>query len=260
MAYRYRLDAGTRHRALDDVIVLHKIFQRLMMEVKKRKILTSGEDFAEFVALGNALENALQEREDRLLFQAGIHKLLSPYSRVYKAFVNTFPEQTADLREKLEKISLGQNLQIKYYDSDQEFYSRVLRMANNYRKLPIDEAISEFLAFIALINTQDNLEPIDAVSLLTLYAAKGLEFDKVIISGLEDENIPSIFTYRQDDQDDRPLNKKMDEQKRLLYVGITRSKSEVIFTLVRNRFGRRRKSSPFLDSIKSKIDIKLYSA
>ena len=260
LAYRYRLDAGTRHRALDDVIVLHKIFQRLMKEVKKREILTSGEDFAEFVALGNALDNALQEREDRLLFQAGIHKLLSPYSRVYKAFVNTFPEQTADLREKLEKISLGQNLQIKYYDSDQEFYSRVLRMANNYRKLPIDEAISEFLAFIALINTQDNLEPIDAVSLLTLYAAKGLEFEKVIISGLEDENIPSIFTYRQDEQDDRPLNKKMDEQKRLLYVGITRSKSEVIFTLVRNRFGRRRKSSPFLDSIKSKIDIKLYSA
>ena len=260
LAYRYRLDTGTRHRALDDVIVLHKIFQRLMKEVKKREILTSGEDFAEFVALGNALENALEEREDRLLFQVGIHKLLSPYSHIYKSFNKTFSEQAAELGKKLEKISLGQNLQIKYYDSDQEFYSRILHMSKNYRKLPIDEAISEFLAFIALINTQDNLEPIDAVSLLTLYAAKGLEFDKVIICGLEDENIPSVFTYRRDDQDDRPMNKKMDEQKRLLYVGITRSKSEVIFTLVRNRFGRRRKSSPFLDSIKSQIDIKLYSS
>ncbi|RLD17112.1 hypothetical protein DRI50_00205 [candidate division KSB1 bacterium] len=259
LAYRYGLDAGTRHRALDDVIVLHKIFHRLLKEVRKREILTSGEDFAEFAALGNVLENKLTEREDRLLFEAGIHKLLSPYSRIYKPFVNTFPEQKEVLDKKLEKISLGQNVQIKYYDSDQEFYSRVLRMANNYRKLPIDEAISEFLAFVALINTQDNLEPVDAVSLLTLYAAKGLEFEKVIISGLEDENIPSIFTYRQDDQDDRPIDKKMDEQKRLLYVGITRSKSEVIFTLVRNRFGRRRKSSPFLDSIKSKIDIQLYS-
>ncbi len=259
LAYRYRLNAGTRHRALDDVIVLHKIFQRLLAEVRQREILTSGEDLAEFVALGNTLENTLEEREDRLLFQAGIHKLLSPYSRIYKPFVNTFPQKKDELDSRLRKVTAGQNVKIEYYDSDREFYNRVLRMANNYRKLPIDEAISEFLAFIALINTQDNLEPVDAVSLLTLYAAKGLEFEKVIISGLEDENIPSVFTYRQDEQDDRPLAKKMDEQKRLLYVGITRSKSEVIFTLVRNRFGRRRKSSPFLDSIKSKVDIKLYS-
>ncbi len=260
LAYRYRLDAGTRHRALDDVIVLHKIFQRLIKEVKRRDTLTAGEDFSEFAALGNVLENTLEEREDRLLFAAGIHKLLSPYSRIFKPFVDAFPGQEPVLRDTLEKLTLSHNLSLEHYDSDREFYNRVLHMAAQYRKRPIDEAIGEFLAFMALINSQDNLEPIDAVSLLTLYAAKGLEFEKVIICGLEDENIPSIFTYRKDEQDDRPLNKKMDEQKRLLYVGITRSKSEVLFTLVRNRFGRRRKSSPFLESLKSKIDIKLYSA
>jgi len=108
------------------------------------------------------------------------------------------------------------------------------------------------------MNTQDNLEPINAVSFLTLYAAKGLEFEKVIICGMEDRNIPSGHTYRDDDEDDRPFHKKLAEQKRLLYVGMTRGKSEVIFTLVRNRNGRRQKSSPFLEEIRSLVEIKTF--
>jgi len=51
------------------------------------------------------------------------------------------------------------------------------------------------------------------------------------------------------------VHKKIEEQKRLLYVGITRSKSEVVFTAVKNRNGRKQQSSPFLDEIKDKIQI-----
>ena len=88
--------------------------------------------------------------------------------------------------------------------------------------------------------------------------AKGLEFDKVIIMGMEDENIPSYFAYQTDGDDDRPVAKKIEEQKRLLYVGITRAREEVIFTVVKNRFGRKQKSSPFLEEIKDKIKISHY--
>ncbi|WP_457565827.1 UvrD-helicase domain-containing protein [Caldithrix abyssi] len=258
LAYRYKLDTGTRHRALDDVKVLNLIFRILLKEARKREIFTAGEEFAEYVALGNFLENTLNAREDRALFQVGLNKLLSPFSKIRRVYAATFAKEDEQLLNDLHKITQLQNLRLKDYDSNQEFFDRIMQMSKEYSKMPVDQAISEFLAFISLMNTQDNLEAINAVSLLTLYAAKGLEFEKVIICGMEDHNIPSSYVYRDDEEDDRPMHKKLDEQKRLLYVGITRGKSEVIFTLVRNRFGRRHKSSPFLENIRPMVDIKTF--
>jgi len=123
--------------------------------------------------------------------------------------------------------------------------------------MEIDLAIAEFLSYLSLLNPQDCLKNIDAVSLLTYHSAKGLEFERVILVGLEDEQMPSFFAYKTDDDDDRPVNEKLEEQKRLFYVGMTRAKTEVIMTLVKNRFGRRQRSSPFLDDIKSDINVKL---
>ena len=145
------------------------------------------------------------------------------------------------------------------YNTEEEFFRRIINTAREFSSAPIDMAIPEFLSFVSLVNHQDSLEKIDAVSLLTFHAAKGLEFDKVIILGMEDEQMPSFFAYRSDDQDDRPVSKKLEEQKRLLYVGITRGKSEVVFTVVQNRNGRRQKSSPFLDEIRDKIHIQTIS-
>ncbi|MHB2154238.1 UvrD-helicase domain-containing protein [Calditrichota bacterium GD2] len=258
LAYRYKLDTGTRHRALDDVKVLNLIFRILLKEARKREIFTAGEEFAEYVALGNFLENTLNAGEDRALLQVGLNKLLSPFSKIRRVYAATFAKEDEQLLNDLHKITQLQNLRLKDYDSNQEFFDRIMQMSKEYSKMPVDQAISEFLAFISLMNTQDNLEAINAVSLLTLYAAKGLEFEKVIICGMEDHNIPSSYVYRDDEEDDRPMHKKLDEQKRLLYVGITRGKSEVIFTLVRNRFGRRHKSSPFLENIRPMVDIKTF--
>jgi len=258
LAYRYKLDTGTRHRALDDVKVLNLIFRQLLKEAKKREILTAGEEFAEFVALGNFLEQTLSHKEDKVLFQVGLEKLLSPFSKIRKSFATRFEKDDGQLLQELQKISQMHDLRVTHYDSNQEFFERILLMSKEYKDMPIDRAISEFLSYISLMNTQDNLEPINTVSLLTLYAVKGLEFEKVIICGMEDRNIPSSHTYRDDDEDDRPFHKKLAEQKRLLYVGMTRGKSEVIFTLVRNRNGRRQKSSPFLEEIRSLVEIKTF--
>jgi DNA helicase-2/ATP-dependent DNA helicase PcrA len=48
----------------------------------------------------------------------------------------------------------------------------------------------------------------------------------------------------------------MEEQRRLLYVGMTRAKSELVMTAVRNRGGWERKSSPFLKDIRQNVKIK----
>jgi DNA polymerase III epsilon subunit family exonuclease len=255
---RYKLDAGQRHRALDDVIVLHEIFQKLLVVVNQNEICTQGEEFTEYVALSNVLENQVAFTEDKIFFMAGIRKLLSPYSSIRKKYAQEFHIDDNELSNNLIRIKERVAPAITNYETFDDFFKRILETAEEFDNLEIDLAIAEFLSYISLINPQDSLENIDAVSLLTYHSAKGLEFERVILVGVEDEQMPSFFAYKSDNDDDRPVNEKIEEQKRLFYVGITRAKLEVIMTLVKNRFGRRQKSSPFLDDIKSEISVKIF--
>lgn len=253
---RFRLKTDARHRALDDVRVLHEIFSKMLEVLDEREIRTSGEELTEYVTLGNILENTLTAVEDKIFFIAGIRKLLSPYSAIRSLYAKKFLLNDEEMLGNFQRISQRIAPSTVLYDTNEDFFRRIMEMALDFKKLPVDQAIAEFLSFLSLVNPQDSLESIDAVSLLTFYSAKGLEFDRVIILGMEDEMMPSYFSKKMDEDDDRPVSQKLDEQKRLLYVGVTRGKSEVIFTVVKNRFGRQQKSSPFLDEIKSKIEIK----
>jgi DNA helicase II / ATP-dependent DNA helicase PcrA len=81
-------------------------------------------------------------------------------------------------------------------------------------------SLAEFLEQVALVSDVDNLtDEVDAPTLLTLHAAKGLEFDHVFIVGLEDDMLPHRRSY--DDPD------AMAEERRLFYVGITRARDQL---------------------------------
>jgi len=252
---RFKIKSVTRHRALDDVIVLHDILKRLLETLDEREARSTGEELTEFVALGNILENQLSAVEDKILLVAGLRKLVTPYSMIRSQYARKFMIPENELLTNLQRhadrvISTSYN-----YDTNDEFFKQIMENAAEFKKLSIDRAISDFLSFVSLVNPQDSLTGVDAVSLLTFYAAKGLEFDRVIIMGMEDESMPSFFSYRNDEDDDRPVTLKIEEQKRLLYVGLTRAMSEVVLTAVKNRFGKKQKSSPFLDEIKTKVEI-----
>ena len=66
----------------------------------------------------------------------------------------------------------------------------------------------------------------DQVQLMTLHAAKGLEFPWVFIMGMEEELLPHRNSIESDD---------IEEERRLAYVGITRARQGLIFTLTRKR-------------------------
>ncbi len=79
---------------------------------------------------------------------------------------------------------------------------------------------------MADVDTLD--ENADAVTLLTLHSAKGLEFPVVFIAGMEDGLLPHLRSM------DEP--EAMAEERRLFYVGITRAKDEVYLTYAFRRF------------------------
>ena len=114
------------------------------------------------------------------------------------------------------------------------------------------EGLGEFLEGISLLmsaETRSEDEGADAVKLMTLHAAKGLEFDTVMITGCEDELIP----FKRGDGDAA----EHDEEVRLFYVGLTRAKRKLFLcrAFKRMRFGRTvyADPSPFLEVIRESL-------
>ncbi len=85
------------------------------------------------------------------------------------------------------------------------------RLAAEYQ----ERSLTEFLENVALVSDQDTLEAgANVPTLLTLHAAKGLEFPIVFIVGLNDGTLPHSRSFEDPEA--------MQEERRLLYVGITR--------------------------------------
>ncbi|MFW6331631.1 MAG: ATP-dependent helicase, partial [Gemmatimonadota bacterium] len=100
-------------------------------------------------------------------------------------------------------------------------------------------ALDLFLQEVSLITDVDLHDPAaDAVTLMTLHTAKGLEFPVVFIAGLEDGLFPLARAYDEPDE--------LEEERRLFYVGITRAQRKVYLThaRTRRRMGERRECVP----------------
>lgn len=108
----------------------------------------------------------------------------------------------------------------------------------------------DFLAHLALEKAQDRYDAAaEKVSLMTMHAAKGLEFPVVFIAGCEDGLIP--FKRKKDEQGD------LVEERRLFYVALTRAQEKIYLTHARRRlrFGQRtlQHTSPFLEAVEEDL-------
>ena len=90
--------------------------------------------------------------------------------------------------------------------------------------------LTDFLSDVALLTDQDNTEDDDTakVTLMTVHAAKGLEFDTVFIVGMEEQLFPSMMAY--------DSARQMEEERRLLYVAITRAEKRCLLSYAKSRF------------------------
>ncbi len=137
-----------------------------------------------------------------------------------------------------------------------ENLQELVSLATRYDELDPEEGVEALIENAALQSDQDELkekEESDAVRLMTIHAAKGLEFPYVFITGLEE----GLFPHERLDEngiDD-------EEERRLFYVALTRAEKKVFLTYAHTRmiFGQQRVNIPssFLDDIPTEyIDIK----
>ncbi|MDI6769588.1 MAG: UvrD-helicase domain-containing protein [Anaerolineales bacterium] len=121
----------------------------------------------------------------------------------------------------------------EYLDDGTEEGAERWENVQELRRLTLEyesRALAEFLENVALISDQDTLtESQNAPTLLTLHAAKGLEFGAVFITGLDDGLIPHSRSFDEVEA--------MDEERRLFYVGITRAKDRLYLVRCLRRGG-----------------------
>jgi DNA helicase II / ATP-dependent DNA helicase PcrA len=107
-------------------------------------------------------------------------------------------------------------------------------------------SLAGYLERIALVSAVDTLSTAASVSMMTVHSAKGLEFERVWLTGMEEETFP-YKGFNDDDPED------MDEERRLAYVAITRARKHLTITCAASRFlfGRTRYLAPsrFLDDL-----------
>ena len=119
----------------------------------------------------------------------------------------------------------------------QEFLSVTQKFDDDWDNADHDETeerLVEFLADLALVSAQDDVEEEPAeVTLMTLHAAKGLEFPVIFLMGLEEGIFPLSRAMLEDDE--------LEEERRLAYVGITRAQTKLYLTNAYSRmlYGRR---------------------
>ncbi len=121
----------------------------------------------------------------------------------------------------------------------------------NYQNEAEAPSLAEYLEEVALITDIDNYDPNeDYVILMTLHAAKGLEFDNVFLVGMEENIFPGTQSIYSGE-------KELEEERRLAYVGVTRAKRRLTLTNTYTRmlFGSTQRNLPsrFLQEIPSKL-------
>lgn len=140
-------------------------------------------------------------------------------------------------------------------EQDQQRVANVQELrtaAQQFDDARADEATLEgFLETVSLVSSGDNLnDSAGSVTLMTLHAAKGLEFPVVYLVGLEHNLIPHERALRTED------NRELEEERRLLFVGITRAQDRLFLTQTQSRNFRGRRLTTIPSEFVSELKIK----
>jgi ATP-dependent DNA helicase UvrD/PcrA len=251
LARMFNIPAGRSHRALDDTLALAKIVLALDDVKRCRARKTALVNLLDNLGIALALSNEAAMCEEARAF-AGFTRAfaLGRYTTCLEVYER---EQGDDITiptvdEVIEALG-GEKLMVKIRTdktADERYPAAMIRLRRLIAEIPPGTLVDQISVFLerAMLSKWDGHEPERArVNLLTLHSTKGLEFSRVYVVGVEDAQLPGGSPTNAARPDE------IEEARRLLYVGMTRTKDRLVMTRTAMRGGKETRGHQFLDEM-----------
>ena len=257
-AIPYRLLGGVRfyeRKEIKDLVSYLKVISNPRDDMAIKRVINVPKRGIGAASVGNIEEYAERNNLDfleaaRLCKEMGILGN-APSQKVlgFTTLIEDFQELAKQndikllLETVIEKTDFRNYIRVTESDTAEERLSNIDELVAktiHYMKNAEEPSLGEFLEDVALVAEIDNYdEDSNSVVLMTLHSAKGLEFPVVFMPGLEEGLFPSYMSVTEGDD-------KLEEERRLCYVGITRAREKlfILYADQRTVFGRTQYSVP----------------
>jgi len=195
------------------------------------------------------LESVRMATKDKLFSPSLINKL-----KKFDKLISSFIERSTNtpIKELMQAI-IDETGYSEMVEEEEERLNNLSELVNLGAEFDTEEEendLASFLDWISLATDIDRFDTgSDSVTLMTLHTAKGLEFPYVFIAGLEEGLLPHFRSLSEP--------KQLEEERRLLYVGITRAKKLVFLSSASSRryFGKEQSSIPsrFMEELPAEL-------
>ncbi len=207
---------------------------RRIVNVPKRAIGdTTIKTLAEFAGSQDVSLFEAIKRIDESELSPKVQSKLKDFAELIIKFqeaVKTYPlrEFVTLVIEKTGYLAQLQQQNTPEAEADIENLQELVNVAGEFEPEEIDNMLGEFLQQVALVSDIDGLENIsNNVTLMTLHSAKGLEYPEVFLAGCDEGIFPHMRTFAN--------NKELEEERRLMYVGVTRAEEKLYLLSAKRR-------------------------
>lgn len=180
-----------------------------------------------------SLYQAIENIDNIDTIQARVKVRLEEFAKLIKFFQNAQSKYSLPefIEYMLERSGYINELKSENTPEDEariDNLQELVNVANDFTPEDENNILGEFLAQVSLVSDLDNMEEVsNNVTLMTLHAAKGLEFPIVFMAGLDERIFPSA-------RSSNSLS-ELEEERRLMYVGVTRAEEKLYITHAQRR-------------------------
>ena len=246
--------AAQRHRAEDDCLLAGRVFTDLLAAARRDREIDVLSECLPLVAASIVAGNFVVEHDNALLAGVGARSLGLGHGTTLFADWVTRDNRTdsASIRMKMHRYDLAAPEEDERWERLVQGWKTTIEA---FCASDPDQRIGRFLRYAALAQPVDtlprarsgsdeadprSLAAIERVALMTVHSAKGLEWPVVFLVGVEDDQFPH-FLSRTEEQ--------LSEERRILYVGMTRAQDWLLLFSAEGRNGYTKRRSRFLEPL-----------